>query len=160
VVRRYRGTLNQFTGDGVMAIFGAPISLEDHAIRACMATMEIQRQARDFASEVNPPDGIDLALRIGLNSGEVIAGEVGSRANSYTTIGDQVGMAQRMESVARVGGVMLSDSTARLVESGAVLGERQLVRIKGSGPSRRGVRAVVGYRQASWNDRSDSHVRG
>jgi adenylate cyclase len=67
-----------------------------------------------------------------LNSGEVIAGEVGSRANSYTTIGDQVGMAQRMESVASAYGVMVSESTARMVAREAVLSERRLVRIKGA----------------------------
>jgi adenylate cyclase len=132
VVQRYGGTVNQFTGDGIMAVFGAPVSLEDHAIRASMAAMEIQQRAGDLAAEVNPRDGIDLQLRVGLNSGEVIAGDVGSRAHSYTTIGDQVGMAQRMESVAPVGGVILSESTVRLVESQATLSERRLVRIKGT----------------------------
>jgi adenylate cyclase len=132
VVQRYGGSVNQFTGDGIMAIFGAPVSLEDHAIRASMAAMEIQQRAGDFAAEVNPRDGIDLQLRVGLNSGEVIAGDVGSRTHAYTTIGDQVGVAQRMESVAPSGGVMLSESTARLVESDAVLSERRLVRIKGT----------------------------
>jgi adenylate cyclase len=120
VVQRYGGTVNQFTGDGVMAIFGAPMSLEDHAIRACLAALEIHKQVRD------------LQLRIGLNSGEVIAGEIGSGMHRYTTIGDQVGMAQRMESAAPPGGVMLSQSTARLVGSHAVLSERLLVRIKGA----------------------------
>ena len=132
VVERYGGTVNQFTGDGIMAIFGAPISLEDHAIRSCLAALDIQRQASDLAASVRERDGIDLQLRVGLNSGEVIAGEVGSRANSYTTIGDQVGMAQRMESAAPTGGVMLSESTARLVEREADLSECRLVRIKGA----------------------------
>jgi adenylate cyclase len=132
VVQRYGGTINQFTGDGIMAIFGAPISLEDHAIRACLAALSIQTEAREFALGARQKDSIDLQLRVGLNSGEVIAGEVGSRANNYTTIGDQVGMAQRMESVASAGGVMLSESTARLVGSQAVLSERRLVRIKGA----------------------------
>jgi adenylate cyclase len=132
IVERYGGTVNQFTGDGIMAIFGAPVSLEDHAIRACMTALDIQRQVHALATEVRQRDGIDLQLRVGLNSGEVIAGEVGSRAHSYTTIGDQVGMAQRMESVASTGGVMLSESTARLVESQAALSERLLVRIKGT----------------------------
>ena len=100
VVQRYGGNVDKFTGDGVMAVFGAPIALEDHAIRACMAAIDIQQRVRDLAAEVNSRDGIELALRVGLNSGEVIAGEVGSRSASYTTIGDQVGMAQRMESVA------------------------------------------------------------
>jgi adenylate cyclase len=121
VVARYGGTVNQFTGDGIMAVFGAPITLEDHAFRACLAALDIQKDI-----------GSTLQLRIGLNSGQVIAGEIGSSAGSYTTIGEQVGMAQRMESVAPPGGVMLSESTARLVEPVAVLGEPELVHIKGA----------------------------
>ena len=132
VVQRYGGTVNQFTGDGIMAIFGAPISLEDHAIRACLAALDIQKHVSDLATDVKLEDGIDLLLRVGLNSGEVIAGEVGSRQHSYTTVGEQVGMAQRMESVAPPRGVMLSESTARLVENEAVLSEQRLVRIKGA----------------------------
>ncbi len=118
VVKRYGGTLDKFTGDGIMAVFGAPIALEDHALRACMAALEIQAQT-------------DLTLRVGLNSGQVIAGEIGSSTASYTAIGEQVGLAQRMESVAPPGGVMLSESTARLVENAVVLGVPESVRIKG-----------------------------
>lgn len=132
VVRRYGGTVNQFTGDGIMAVFGAPTSLEDHAIRACLAATDIQHRVLRLAADVSQRDAIELRLRIGLNSGEVIAGEVGSRAHSYTTIGDQVGMAQRMESVAPPGGIMLSEPTARLVGNKAVLSERRLVQIKGA----------------------------
>ena len=131
VVQRYSGTVDKFTGDGVMAVFGAPISLEDHAIRACLAALEIQRQTADVAAEVKTRDGIDLMLRLGLSSGEVIAGGIGSRSHDYTAVGDQVGMAQRMQTVAQAGGIMLSESTARLVEGEASLGERQLVAIKG-----------------------------
>ena len=97
---------------------------------------EVTRLARD----VNARDGVDLALRVGLNSGEVIAGEIGSGAGAYTAIGEQVGMAQRMESAAPPGGVMLSESTARLIEQAVVLDEPELVQIKGSGqpvPARR-----------------------
>ena len=80
----------------------------------------------------NDRDGIDLQLRVGLNSGQVIAGEIGSGALGYTAVGEQVGMAQRMESVAPPGGVMLSASTARLVDGAAALGEPEMVRIKGA----------------------------
>jgi adenylate cyclase len=132
VVERYGGSLNQFTGDGIMALFGAPKSLEDHAFRACLAAFEIQQQVQQLAAEVSRRDGLDLRLRAGLNSGQVIAGDVGSGAMGYTAIGDQVGMAQRMESVAPPDGVMLSESTARLVDGLVALGERQSVRIKGS----------------------------
>jgi class 3 adenylate cyclase len=132
VVQRFGGTANQFTGDGIMAVFGAPIALEDHAVLACLAALGVQEEAKRLAAEVHDRDGIDLRLRVGLNSGQVIAGEIGSGAFGYTAIGEQVGMAQRMESVAPPGGVMLSASTARLVEGAAALGEPETVRIKGA----------------------------
>ena len=123
VVQRYGGTVDKFTGDGIMAVFGAPVALEDHAVRACLAALGIQEEAKRLAAEVQDRDGVDLQLRVGLNSGQVIAGEIGSGPFGYTAIGEQVGMAQRMESVAPPGGVMLSASTARLVEGAAALGE-------------------------------------
>ncbi len=119
VVQRYGGTVDKFTGDGIMAVFGAPVALEDHAVRACLAALGIQEETARLAAEVNDRDGVDLQLRVGLNSGQVIAGEIGSGALGYTAIGEQVGMAQRMESVAPPGGVMLSASTARLVDGAA-----------------------------------------
>ena len=122
VVQRYGGTVDKFTGDGIMAVFGAPVALEDHAIRACLAALGVQEEAKRLAVDVGERDGVDLQLRVGLNSGEVIAGEIGSGPFGYTAVGEQVGMAQRMESVAPPGGVMLSESTARLVEDAAVLG--------------------------------------
>ncbi len=132
VVKRYGGTVDKFTGDGIMAIFGAPTALEDHALRACLAALAIQDEVKAFAPEVARRDGIALQLRVGLNSGQVIAGDIGSGAPGYTAVGEQVGMAQRMESVAPHGGVMLGESTARLVEGAAVLGEPELVHIKGA----------------------------
>ena len=133
VVQRYGGTVDKFTGDGIMAVFGAPAALEDHALRACLAALGIQEEVTHLATQVARRDGIDLRLRVGLNSGQVIAGEIGSGALGYTALGEQVGMAQRMESVAPPGGVMLSESTARLVEGAAALGECDLVQIKGAG---------------------------
>src|SRR5246127_5302467 len=132
VVQRYGGTVDKFTGDGIMAVFGAPIAFEDHAVRACLAALGIQEEAKGLAIEVRDRDGVDLQLRVGLNSGQVIAGEIGSRSLGYTTIGEQVGMAQRMESVAAPGGVMLSASTAQLVEGAAALTDPELVQIKGA----------------------------
>jgi adenylate cyclase len=132
VVERYGGMVDKFTGDGIMAVFGAPAALEDHAIRGCMAALDIQKETGHLAAEVENRDGVTLQLRIGLNSGEVIAGEIGSGAFGYTAVGEQVGMAQRMESVAPPGGVLLSESTARLVGYAALLGDPQLVRIKGT----------------------------
>jgi class 3 adenylate cyclase len=132
VVQRYGGTVDKFTGDGIMAIFGAPIALEDHAVRACLAALDIQGEARRLATDVHRRDGVEYALRVGLNSGEVVTGQIGVGPTSYTAVGAQVGMAQRMESVAPAGGVMLSESTARLVEYNAVLGDSQMFDIKGS----------------------------
>ena len=132
VVQRYGGTVDKFTGDGIMAVFGAPAALEDHAFRACLAALDIQAQTAKLAKEVEARDGIALQLRVGLNSGQVIAGEIGSGALGYTAVGEQVGMAQRMESVAPPGAVMLSESTARLIQGAAALGEPQMVRIKGA----------------------------
>ena len=132
VVQRYGGTVDKFTGDGIMAVFGAPVALEDHAVRACLAALGIQEEAQAVADGVRQLDGVDLQLRVGLNSGQVIAGEIGSGALGYTAVGEHVGMAQRMESVASPGGVMLSSSTARLVEGMAELGEPELVQIKGA----------------------------
>lgn len=132
VVKRYGGTVGSFTGDGIMAVFGAPLALEHHAVHACLAALGIQDEAKRLAVDVHSRDGVELLLRVGLNSGEVIAGEVRPGPLGYTAIGEQVGMAQRMESIAPPGGVMLSASTARLVEENAVLGEPEMVRIKGA----------------------------
>jgi adenylate cyclase len=131
VVQRYGGTVDKFTGDGVMAVFGAPVALEDHAIRACRSAADIQKEAEQLGAKIDQLDGITLQLRVGLNSGEVIVGEIGSRALGYTAIGEQVGMARRMESIAPAGAVMLSESTARLVEDVVELGGPQMVQIKG-----------------------------
>lgn len=132
VIRRYDGTVDKFTGDGLMAVFGAPVALEDHAASACLAALGVQVEADHLAAEVAQHDGVELRLRVGLNSGRVITGEMGSGAFGYTAIGEQVGIAQRMEAIAPPGAVMLSASTARLVDDAAVLDEPELVRIKGT----------------------------
>ncbi|MGY4653271.1 adenylate cyclase [Mycobacterium sp. URHB0021] len=135
VVMRYGGTVDKFTGDGIMAVFGAPIAYEDHGARACLAAIGIQEQMAQIAAGVAGRDGIEFRLRIGLNSGQVIAGDIGSTSLGYTTIGEHVGLAQRMESVAPPGGVMLSDSTARIVADVATLAEPEMAHIKGvTGP--------------------------
>jgi len=132
VVRRYGGTVDKFTGDGIMAVFGAPVAIEDHAVRACLAALGVQQEIKRLAIDVQERDGVELQLRVGLNSGQVIAGEIGSGPFGYTAIGEQVGMAQRMESVAPPGGVMLSESTARLVQHATLLAEAEEVHVKGS----------------------------
>jgi adenylate cyclase len=97
VVQPYGGTVDKFTGDGSMAVFGAPAALEDHAVRACLAALGVQEKANRLAVDVRNRDGVELQLRVGLNSGEVIAGDIGSEPFGYTAVGEQVGMAQRME---------------------------------------------------------------
>ena len=87
VVRRYGGTV-EYTGDGVMAMFGAPVALEDHAFRACLAALAIQEEANRLAAEVARRDGVALRLRVGLNSGRVIAGEIGSGSLGYAATGE------------------------------------------------------------------------
>jgi class 3 adenylate cyclase len=156
VVQRYGGTVDKFTGDGIMAVFGAPVALEDHAVRACLAALGIHEETKWLAADVQDRDGVDLQLRVGLNSGQVIAGEIGSGALGYTAVGEQVGLAQRMESVAPPGGVMLSASTARLVEGAATLGDPELIQIKGAqapAPARRllsmGQRTDVGRAESN-----------
>lgn len=143
VVRRYGATITQWTGDGIMAVFGAPVALEDHAARACLAALEVQQEAAGVGADVGRRDGIELRLRVGLNSGEVIAGGIGSGQFGYAAVGEQVGMAQRMESVAPPGGIMLSASTARLVDGTASLGAVELVQIKGT-EQRVPARALLG----------------
>ena len=146
IIRRYGGTVDKFTGDGIMALFGAPVALEDHAFRACLAALDIQEQITQLADEVQRRDGVVLQLRIGVNSGRVIAGEIGSGPTGYTAIGEHVALAQRMESVAPPGGVMLGESTARLVEHATVLGELEWVHVKGIEkplPARRLLRAAA-----------------
>jgi class 3 adenylate cyclase len=132
VVQRYGGGSVEYTGDGLMALFGAPVALEDHAFRGCLAALAIQEEANRLAVEVQHRDGVALRLRVGLNSGRVIAGEIGSGSLGYAATGQPVGLAQRMESVAPPGGVMLSESTARLVEHLVVLAGPEWVRIKGA----------------------------
>ena len=89
-VVRATAAVDEFTGDGVMAIFGAPAALEDHAVRACLAALAIQEETKRLAAK-SRRDGVELQLRVGLNSGQVIAGEIGSGPLGYTAVGEQWG---------------------------------------------------------------------
>jgi class 3 adenylate cyclase len=142
VMRRYGGTV-EYAGDGVMAIFGAPVALEDHAFRACLAALAVQEEANRLAAEVARRDGVELRLRVGLNSGPVIAGEIGSGSLGYRAIGETVGMAQRMEAAAPPGAVLLSESTAQLVDHLVALAEPEWVHIKGADEPVRARRLVA-----------------
>jgi class 3 adenylate cyclase/tetratricopeptide (TPR) repeat protein len=115
-VHRFEGTVNQYTGDGIMALFGAPIAHEDHAQRACYAALRLGDELRSYAQELRRERGLDFAARMGLNSGEVVVGKIGDDLRmDYTAQGHTVGLAARMEQLAEVGRVYLSEQTAALV---------------------------------------------
>jgi class 3 adenylate cyclase/tetratricopeptide (TPR) repeat protein len=114
-VHKYEGTINQFTGDGVMALFGAPLAHEDHAIRACHASLSIQHALTDYGEKLKKTCGIDFKMRIGLNSGPVVVGAIGDDLRmDYTAIGDTINLASRMESAAEPGTILVSAHTQRL----------------------------------------------
>ena len=117
VVHRYGDTVDKFTGDGIMALFGAPVALEDHAIRACLATLGIQEETERLATEVKDRDGVDLQLRIGLNSGRVIAGEIGLGALGYTAVGDDQASLRHLPTVADSPIPMSCDTPFRCLET-------------------------------------------
>ena len=115
-VHRFEGTVNHFTGDGLMALFGAPIAHEDHARRACHAALDLRDALGDYAS-VLAARGLGFAVRMGLNSGEVVLGRIGDDLHlEYTALGHTVGLAARMEQMAAPGTVYLTEHTARLVD--------------------------------------------
>jgi class 3 adenylate cyclase/tetratricopeptide (TPR) repeat protein len=131
------GTIDKFTGDGVMAIFGAPVSQEDHARRGCLAALGLHASLAPLASEL-AGEGVELAIRVGLNSGEVIVGEIGEQGQmEYAAIGHTVGLSQRMESLAPAGSTTLSAGTAGLVSGEFELGELGEFEVKGSSLSQR-----------------------
>src|SRR6266480_4438908 len=116
-VHRYEGTINQYTGDGIMALFGAPIAHEDHAQRACAAALDLARELGELAEDVRRESGLEFAVRMGLNSGEVVVGRIGDDLRmDYTAQGHVVGLAARVQQLAPPGGISLTEETARLVE--------------------------------------------
>ena len=115
-VHRFEGTVNQFTGDGIMALFGAPIAHEDHAQRACHAALHLSEALGRYGRELRRTEGLNFTVRIGLNSGEVVVGTIGDDLRmDYTAQGHTVGLAQRMERLAEPGKVYLTEHTAALV---------------------------------------------
>ena len=115
-VHRFEGTINQFTGDGIMALFGAPIAHEDHAQRACHAALHLKRDLAAYAAELRRTQGLNFSVRVGLNSGQVVVGKIGDDLRmDYTAQGHTVGLAARMERLAEPGAVYLTEHTAKLV---------------------------------------------
>ena len=114
-IHKYEGTINQFTGDGVMALFGAPVAHEDHAQRACHAALSIQKALGKYGKGLRDDHGIDFKMRIGLNSGNVVVGSIGDDLRmDYTAIGDTTNLAARMEGMAKPGQSMVSENTYTL----------------------------------------------
>jgi class 3 adenylate cyclase len=116
-VHRWEGTVNQFTGDGIMALFGAPIAHEDHARRACHAALEIQRGFGEYAARLRREKGFGIQVRLGLNSGPVVVGAIGDDLRmDYTAQGLTTNLAARMQQAADPGSILMAPPTARLVE--------------------------------------------
>ena len=116
-VHRYEGTVNQVMGDGIMALFGAPLAHEDHAVRACYAALRMQETVKRYAEEVRRTQGISLRIRIGLNSGDVVVRAVGSDLRmDYTAVGQTTHLAARMEQLADPGSTLLTPDTLALAE--------------------------------------------
>jgi adenylate cyclase len=114
-VHRFEGTVNQYTGDGIMALFGAPIAHEDHTQRACYAALRLRDALRAYSDELRLSRGLDFAFRIGLNTGDVVVGKIGDDLRmDYTAQGLAVALAQRMEQIAAANSICLTASTARL----------------------------------------------
>jgi len=116
-VHRYDGTVNQFLGDGLMALFGAPIALEDHAVRAAHAAFAIQETIAGFSTQLHRERGTDLQVRIGMNSGQVVVGKIGDDLRmDYTAVGDTTHLAARMQAAATPGTILVAEATHQLVE--------------------------------------------
>jgi adenylate cyclase len=132
-VERFEGTVDKFTGDGIMAVFGAPVTHEDHARRACYSALQMLDDVAEYAAELRRGAGLNFSTRIGINSGEVVAGAIGAGGEGeYTAIGHTVGLAQRMEALAAPGKAYLTEHAAALAAGFLELGELGEFEIKGA----------------------------
>jgi class 3 adenylate cyclase/tetratricopeptide (TPR) repeat protein len=126
-VHRFEGTINQVLGDGIMALFGAPIAHEDHAVRACYAALAMQTAMQGYAEEVRRTQGLAVQIRVGLNSGEVVVRAIGNDLHmDYSAVGQTTHLAARMEQLATPGSILLTVDTLQLVEG--------LVQVNALGP--------------------------
>jgi class 3 adenylate cyclase len=126
-VHRFEGTVNQVLGDGIMALFGAPIAHEDHALRACYAALAMQAAMRGYTDEVRRAHGCELRIRVGLNAGEVVVRAIGNDLHmDYSAVGETTHLAARMEQLALPGTIRLTPTALRLVEG--------MVRVQALGP--------------------------
>ena len=116
-VHRYEGTINQFLGDGFMALFGAPVAHEDHARRAVLAALGLRRSLTEHHAELGAPHGVTCEVRMGLNTGVVVVGGIGDNLRmDYTAVGDTTNLAARLQQLADPGTILVSEATQRLVQ--------------------------------------------
>lgn len=131
-VHRYEGTINQFLGDGFMALFGAPVAHEDHARRAVLAAVALQRTLREHPAELGQPHDVACQFRMGLNTGLVVVGSIGDNLRmDYTAVGDTTNLAARLQQVAEPDTILISESTRRLVQGSMRLEALAPVEVKG-----------------------------
>jgi class 3 adenylate cyclase/tetratricopeptide (TPR) repeat protein len=155
-VHRYEGTVNQVMGDGIMALFGAPLAHEDHAVRACYAALRMQESVKHYADEVRRSHGAVVKIRVGVNSGQVVVRAIGSDLRmDYTAVGQTTHLAARMEQLADPGAIVISPDTLALVEGyvavkplGSVpvkglAGPVEVYEVTGAGPARTRLQAAV-----------------
>ena len=135
-VHQYEGTVNQVLGDGIMALFGAPLAHEDHAVRACFAALRMQEAIERYAQDLRSLQGLDVQIRVGLNSGEVVVRSIGSDLHmDYTAVGQSAHLAARMEQLARPGTILATAETVRLAEGYVQVKALGNVPVKGLGAS-------------------------
>ncbi len=131
-VHRYEGTVNHILGDGIMALFGAPLAHEDHAVRACYAALRMQESVKRYAMEIQRTQGVPIQIRVGLNSGEVVVGSIRNDLHmDYTAIGQTAHLAARMEQMAMPGSILIAPDTLRLAEGFVQLKPLGSVSVKG-----------------------------
>jgi class 3 adenylate cyclase/tetratricopeptide (TPR) repeat protein len=131
-VHAYEGTVNQVMGDGIMALFGAPLAHEDHAVRACYAALRMQELVTRYADEARRTHGVNVQIRVGLNSGEVVVRAIGSDLHmDYTAVGQTTHLAARMEQLASPGSILLTPATLELVEGFVAVKSLGTVPVKG-----------------------------
>ena len=131
-VHHYEGTVNQVMGDGIMALFGAPLAHEDHAVRACYAALRMQESVRQYADGIRRDEGVSIQIRVGLNSGDVVVRSIGSDLRmDYTAVGQTTHLAARMEQLAAPGSIVMAPETLRLAEGYVAVKPLGPVNIKG-----------------------------
>jgi class 3 adenylate cyclase len=131
-VHRYEGTVNQVMGDGIMALFGAPVAHEDHAVRACYAALRMQESVKRYAEGVFRSFGVPIQIRVGLNSGAVVVRAIGSDLHmDYTAVGQSTHLAARMEQMAQPGTILVTPETLTLAEGFIQVASRGPVPVKG-----------------------------